>query len=380
MTHIGFTTTLIAVDVIVMSVVGLLLAVPSGIVADRWSRKGVIALAITSLGLSSLLLGLSHTVTAYIIFSVLFGIYFALHDGVFDSMIYDTLIEENNSREGYEKYLGYYDLFASIALVIGSLAGAALGVRYGLRSAYFLSVPSSILSILALLLFREPTLHKQHADMQVLAHVKQTCGAIFKRGYLAWILLTILASAVLYDFLLEVDQLWPLALHLKLIWYGPLNALLLAGYGIGGPLAAFLLRKKLYSWLACIVGIVGTSALLVHNMAVIAAAQFSVVCIFIALYTIALGKLHDQIPAHLRSSTSSTASMLSGIVYIPLVFLFGKVTQGHTVFVAARMLVPLAVLSVIGLVITLRYKVGGDALPDNIVADTVPSPIGATKA
>lgn len=379
MVHIGFTATLIAVDVIVMNVVGLLLNIPAGIIADRWSRKGVITVSIGSLGLSSLLLGLSHTVLAYIVFSALFGVYFALHDGVFDSMIYDTVIEENDSRVGYEKYLGYYNLSASIALVIGSLAGAVIGSKYGLKSAYFMSVPSSIIAIMALSLFHEPKLHKQHADMHVLAHVKQTFGAIFKRGYLTWVLLAILASAVLFDFILEVDQLWPLALHLKLVWYGPLNALLLAGYGIGGPLAAFLVKKKAYSMLACVLAIVSTVALLIHSMPIIAAAQFGVICIFIALYTIALGKLHDTLPSHVRSSSSSTVNMMTSVVFIPLVFLFGRVTQNSTVFVAARMLVPIAIVGILGFLLTQYYKSGKNELSPVPKADTAPNPITAGK-
>lgn len=380
MVHIGFTATLIAVEVIVMNVVGLLLNIPSGILADRWSRKGVIAISIISLGLSSLLLGLSHTVIAYVLFSTLFGVYFALHDGVFDSMIYDTLIEENSSRQGYEKYLGYYDLYASAALVIGSLAGATIGSKYGLKSAYLLSVPSSVLSLIALAWFREPKLHKQRADLHVIDHVKQTFGAVFKRGYVAWVLVTILASAILFDFILEVDQLWPLALHLQLAWYGPLNALLLAGYGIGGPLAAFLVKKKSFIFAACTLGIMSTLALLVHNMPVIAVAQFGVVSLFIALYTIALGKLHDTLPSHLRSSSSSTANMMTSLVFIPLVFLFGRITQSHSVFIAARLMVPIAVLSVLGLYLTLRFKTAENELSAEVTVDTPPNPVIAAKS
>lgn len=379
MVHIGFTATLIAIEVVVMNVVGLLLNIPSGIMADRWSRKGMIAISICSLGLSSLLLGLSHTVIAYIIFSTLFGVYFALHDGVFDSMIYDTLIEESGSRQGYEKYLGYYDLFASVALVIGSLAGAYIGNKHGLRSAYLLSVPSSVLSLMALAFYREPKLHKQRADLHVVVHVKQTFGAVFKRGYVAWVLLTILASAILFDFILEVDQLWPLALHLQLTWYGPLNALLLAGYGVGGPLAALFIKKKRYIYAACTLGMLCTLALLVRNMLVIAIAQFGVVSLFLALYTIGLGKLHDTLPSHLRSSSSSTANMMTSLLFIPIVFVFGRITQRHSVFVAARLMVPIAVLSVLGVLLTLRYKSTDSAVSTEITVETPPNPVIAAK-
>jgi MFS family permease len=358
MVHIGFTATLIAVDVIVMNVVGLVLNIPSGILADRWSRKGIVTVAISALVISSLLLGLSHSVLAYIIFSALFGVYFGLHDGVYDSMIYDTLLEENKSRKGFEKYLGYYNLCASAALIIGSLLGAIIGSKYGLKTTYFLSLPGGIVSIIALFFFKEPKLHKKHSNVEVFPHIKQTFGAIFQRGYIAWILVALLASAILFDFTLEIDQLWPLALHLKLIYYGPLNALLLAGYGIGGGLATLLLKKRVFVIVACVLGLVSTTALLVHNMLIIAAAQFGVVCLFVSLYTMALGKLHDTLPSRLRSSSSSTVNMLTSVAFIPLVFVFGNITQHRSVFVAARMLIPVALLSVIGFLLLSRRRNG----------------------
>lgn len=362
MVHIGFTPTTIALQVVVMSVTGLLLEVPSGILADRWSRKGVLVLACLALAFASLILGLSNNVLAYLLASILYGAYFALHSGTYDSMVYDTLIEEQGSRTGYEKYLGYATIFGSVGLVIGSLLGGVLGDKLGLQSTYFLSVPGGILAAIATLFFVEPKIHKAHAQAKILHHTKQTLQVVFQRGLVAWILVTLLATSVTSSFLLEVDQLWPLALNMSLPWYGPLNALLLLGYGMGGTVAAVLVKKRKLLPASYLLAVLAVSLLLIRVMPVIAVAQFTVIVLYMAFYTIALGMLHDVLPSHLRSGSSSVVNTLINLIFIPLIFIFGILTERYTVFRASYMLLPLAIISVIGLyVVSKRGTLAAEA-------------------
>jgi MFS family permease len=354
MVHIGFTPTTIALQVIIMASTGLLLEVPSGILADRWSRKGVLIMACLALVSGSLLLGLSHTVVEYLLASVLYGIYFSLHSGTYDAMIYDTLIEEQDSREGYEKYLGNATLIASIGLIIGSLLGGVVGNKFGLSSAYFLSIPGGLIAVIAAFKFKEPKLHKAGERIKLLHHTTQTLRVVFQKGFLAWVVVTLLATSIVYSFLLELDQLWPLALKLHLPWYGPLNALLLLGYGLGGPIAALLIKRRPLLVLSYVLALLAVCLLVVRDMPIIAFAQFGVLVLYIGFSTIALGRFHDALPAHLRSSSSSVVNALINIAFIPLIFIFGRFTQRYTVFHAAYMLIPLAIISVVGMIITSR--------------------------
>src|SRR5438552_2731491 len=75
MRSIGFDNTAIGFMVAVYSAVMLMVDTPSGILADRWSRKGVLMLASISLGLSALAGGLSHGISLYLVCAVLWGIF-----------------------------------------------------------------------------------------------------------------------------------------------------------------------------------------------------------------------------------------------------------------------------------------------------------------
>ena len=348
MTHIGFTAASIAIVAIVINLTGLLLEIPSGILADRWSRKGVIILSSAALAAASILLGLSNSVLEYTVVSILIGVYFALHSGTYDSIVYDTMLEENGTRHGYEKYYGFVALSASAGMVISSLIGGVVANNFGLSTAYFLSVPGGIVAIVCLLFFKEPKLHKSSVDLHIGRHIKDTFKIVLQKGYFAHLLITIVLLSLVLEFMLEVDQLWPLALALPIVLYGPLNALLLFAYGLASPLAAKLVNSRL-SLMSSVLAVFFTLMLIVSNITVVVIAQAGLIAILSALVTLLMGRLHDYLPSQLRSGGASTVSTLRTLTFMPLVFVFGWITTEYSVFTAAYLLFPLIVLGVVGL-------------------------------
>ncbi|MCU1661214.1 MAG: major facilitator superfamily 1 [Pseudonocardia sp.] len=84
--------------------------IPSGILAHRWSRRGVLVVASTALALCALVGGLSHDVPTYILAAptyilaaLVLGVHFAMESGTMDSVIYDTVLEETGSSGAFER-------------------------------------------------------------------------------------------------------------------------------------------------------------------------------------------------------------------------------------------------------------------------------------
>ncbi|HEU5198491.1 MAG TPA: hypothetical protein VFU32_02575, partial [Ktedonobacterales bacterium] len=71
-----------------------LLDLASGILADRWSRKGILMLASIASMLNALLGGLSYNVPTYLVSTLFFGVQVALVSGTYESILYDILLEE----------------------------------------------------------------------------------------------------------------------------------------------------------------------------------------------------------------------------------------------------------------------------------------------
>src|SRR5215213_11450915 len=101
MTQIGFDAASVGVMAAAYAAVVPLLEVPSGILADRWSRRWVMILGCVALMASSLLGGLSHNVITYVLARWFLGVYFACGSGTVDSVVYDTVLEQTGSNELY---------------------------------------------------------------------------------------------------------------------------------------------------------------------------------------------------------------------------------------------------------------------------------------
>src|SRR4029453_2041959 len=95
MTTIGFSPASIGAMAAVYAVVVPVLEVPSGVLAGRWGRRGVLRLASVPASLSVLIGGLSQSVGVYMVSAGFLGVFFALQSGTLESVVYDTGLEED---------------------------------------------------------------------------------------------------------------------------------------------------------------------------------------------------------------------------------------------------------------------------------------------
>jgi MFS family permease len=103
MTSIGFNPASIGAMAAVYAVV--VLEVPSGVLADRWSRRGVLVLASIAAIISVLIGGLSQSVAVYMVSAAFLGVFFALQSGTLESVVYDTVLEETGAVMGSRRPL-----------------------------------------------------------------------------------------------------------------------------------------------------------------------------------------------------------------------------------------------------------------------------------
>src|ERR671923_1738672 len=159
MTEIGFDARSVGVMAAAYAAVVPLLEVPSGILADRWSRGWVMVCASAALVASSLLGGLSTDVAMYVVAAMLLGVYFALSSGTVDSIVYDVVLEETGSSDLYETWIGRIRMVESGAFVASALAGGVLAGWTSARLTYFASGPIVAIAVVAFLRLHEPRLH-----------------------------------------------------------------------------------------------------------------------------------------------------------------------------------------------------------------------------
>jgi len=348
MKSIGFSDAMVAVETVIFTIVMLAVNIPMGIIADRWSRKGVLMIASLSLMASSFICGISNGFWVYALGASFWGIFYACYVGCYDSIVYDVLIEEKGEATNFEHYYGRVQIFDGIALIFGSLLNSVVVHFFNLRAAYFITIPLTVGSLIALHYFNEPKGHKKEVSQLLGDHIKTTFRAIAQKGEVFWIVFTLVTITIEMRLMFELDQLWLIALALPAIFYGPVNALLLSSTSSGGIIAGKI-RNKMPVMLVGLFVLLSSIVLLTRYRLLIIIAQTVLLTGLIVLNVIFSRYLHDTLSSKIRVGASSVVTTVGYIAFLPIALLFGAISKYFNVFHAAWVVVVLAMAMIIGI-------------------------------
>ncbi len=329
MTEIGFDNRSVALMAAAYSAVVPFLEVPSGILADRWSRRGVLLLAQLAMIVSVVVGGLSPNVGVYIVAALFLGVFFALYSGTVESMAYDTVMEETGDSEAFERTIGRIRFIESAGLVAGALAGGLLAEVIPLRATYFLTAPFVIAGSIAVLRFREPQLHRAEESQPLRGQIAATYRTLLDRGAIRPIMLLLVFGAVLMQAILEFGPLWLVALESPAGLYGPHWAGLMAALGLGGLLGARLALTRPLPPVVVAATVVGCCVLLLssHAVGLVIAGQVLLVVALVALSIPLTARLHDAVPSTIRAGVASGVGTLTWLTFLPFALVFGAVSD-----------------------------------------------------
>lgn len=325
MAQIGFDAASIGVMAAAYAAVVPLLEVPSGILADRWSRNWVMVCGSLALAASSLLGGLSTNVVTYILAAMILGVYFAMNSGTVDSVVYDVVLEETGSSDLYETWIGRVRMVESGAFVISALIGGVLAEWTSTRFTYFASVPFIVLAVLAFLRFDEPRLHRSTEPVSLRSHVAWTFRTMTRQRDVVRFMLLAALVALVSQLVFEFGPVWLVVLAAPAVLYGPYWAGLVATLGLGGYLVSKLRleRRTTVVVLAVLGPPVAALLILSRSLTVVVIAQV-VLALLLAVIGIHAGRLlHDAVPSTIRAGVASGVGTLSWVLFVPVSLVFG---------------------------------------------------------
>jgi len=346
MTEIGFNAASIGVMAAAYAAVVPLLEVPTGILADRWSRRGVMILASLA-GLLHLVIGaLSHNVTTYIVASLLLGAFIAFQSGTVDALVYDVVVEVTGDSDQFQRYFGRTHLYSSAALTASALLGGWIAAVASTRATYVLTIPFLVGSVAALLRFDEPTLHRRGQHLSLRSHVTATYRAVSRRGLLPVVAMSVLCGLML-QMVFEFGPLCLVALRTSPALYGPVTAAMLLVVGLAGPLAGRLKFNGLPTLATIAAGmtVCGLTVVTIHHALVVITALAGLALFIVTVSIFMTRLLHDAIRSEIRSGVSSLVSTVTWIGFMPVALAFGLVTKAHGVYTGGRLIAGLAALA-----------------------------------
>ena len=347
MSEIGFDPAAVGMMAAAYAALVPVLEVPSGILADRWSRRGVLIIASIALVLCALIGGLSTDVPTYVLSALMLGAYFALRSGTLDSIVYDTVLEQIGHSDTFEQTIGRVRLTESLALVSGSLVGGWTAGLTSTRLTYFLTVPFAALSILAYLRFREPQLHRAGDPTSLRRHLAVTYQILTRRRQMLPIIALAVLASVILQLILEFGPLWLVALAAPAVLYGPYWAVLMSTLGLGGMLAGRLPpgRPATLAAVTALMTLASVALTTTTSVVVVTIAQATLALLIVISSIHVTRLLHDAVPSTIRTGVSSGASAISWMVFLPIALAFGMVSTQQGVHTAGWILTALTTLA-----------------------------------
>jgi len=346
MKSIGFDDASIANATIIFTAVMLILNIPLGIIADRWSRKGVLICSSIFLTLSCLICAISTGPVIYTVGLALWAVYLSCYLGAFDSIIYDVVLEETGKSEDFEKLYGRAELYNTVAYVSAALISGVIAHWISLRAVYIVSVPFALASILPLIYFNEPILHKKSSAEFVKTHIKEIFEVFATKNQVLLLVASTVLIASSLRILLEFGPLWFVALSLPIILYGPATALSHLAIGLCGMVATYIKNKRFRIVLIASGISFGGLVLTTSSLPAIILAISLMLLGYMALAIILNRYLHDVVPSNIRVGVSSVVATIGYVIFLPMAYLFGQISNKYTVFNASWILIISSVASI----------------------------------
>lgn len=343
MSSIGINAVGVGTATAVLLAFNLLFDIPSGILADKWSRKGMLFVSAVSLAVSSVILGLSTGLALYIVGYLFYGVYVVSTSGTFQAIMYDSLHEQGRAKQ-YSKINGRaYALFLAGAGV-ANVAGGFIANSLSYSTTFYITVISCVINALLILSLKEPVFHKDEQKERVLKQLGKSTKTLVSIHLLRSLVIVISAFAIVELFMNDFGQLYMLRYVNQPQIIGILWALYAFTWALGS-LIAHKFRNRL------------TVLVLLNTIPIVCMALidnwFSLVLFMVQAVAAAVlfnqieTRVQENTPSSVRASVLSVLSALGRAISVPASFILGWLFVRYDALWALRFVAAIAAITLI---------------------------------
>lgn len=323
----GLSMTQISLLLMIWSGSTVLLEVPTGVIADNYSRRNILFIA-KIIKAFAFLFWLGQNFYFYALGFILWALASALHSGTFSALVYDELVKVNQEPT-YEKVSGRFKMFTHIA-VATALASGGFIAEHSYTLALILSMVAMLLTGLIALTFSKTKAVKSTKEENYYQFLNEAIKETKNDNYLKRL---ILLFVIAFGFYGSFDEFGSIVLRnfgLNISTVGLVFSGSFAIFALAGFAAPYLSKlNTVFDNLPFLVLLSGIFFLAVSIKTIPSFIIFILFAQFLLGVTEvkAETKLQHRIKSEKRATILSINSLLRETVSVLAIFLLGFVSQ-----------------------------------------------------
>jgi len=243
----GKSVTDVAVLIALWSVFTIVFEVPAGILADRWNRRNMLAIAMVLQGVCFIIWFFSHTFLMFAVGFAFWAIAGAFTSGTEEGLIYDNL-KSGGHEESFTEVYGKAQFYANIGTVAGIASAGVMVIFISVEAIALISAAICFLNIIFVLQIREKNYYSEKLDEEDLGFFDTftKAGSFIKESKVALAVILFLVLFVsIGSYLDEFDALIINDFELGHIWVSVIMTVRFVFIALGDILA-----PKVQKWIS----------------------------------------------------------------------------------------------------------------------------------
>ena len=241
----GMAVSEVALLIALWSVFSIVFEVPSGILADRWNRRNMLAISSGLQGLCFVVWFFSHSFPLFALGFIFWGISGAFASGTEEGLIFDNL-QSDGREEDFAEVYGKAQFFANAGTIVGIVSAGFIAHCISVGTMALLSAGICFVNAGIALRLREKNAYAERAENAsggFFATFRET-GAFLKRsGAALAALLFLVFFASLSAYLDEFDALIIHDFHRDSVWVSVILAIRFIFVALGDLIAPKIRRR-----------------------------------------------------------------------------------------------------------------------------------------
>lgn len=334
----GMTVFMVVLCEIIYAATVVVFEIPSGVLADKLSRKAMLLVWSVLSAIEFVLLLSANSFIDFAFVMLLAGISGSCASGAFNALLYDSLQGSGEHRE-FEKILGRVNAFDLLAAVLAALSGGFLAQRFSYEFNYLLSTISMLAALGFTMGLKEPPrvvsdIGGLHGDEGFKQYIKAAAAFYKNSPAVVFMVINAMGIAACLNY---VDEFWQLYLRdvsFPVLYFGVFSAAILLIRIPGNLIAAYLIKSFRAESILVMVLMVISLGLLTAGVFPGYAGILAIAVTFLAsgvVDPLVSGYLHHHVSSDIRATADSVQSLGRRAITLVAGLGFGYISSAFSV-------------------------------------------------